>query len=177
MTVAITKGQVQRLQVLYSQYERHTLDATRGTREERLQWASQQTGRLISSFKDLTLDEAKGLIDALQRLLNVKAPSKRTRRREDARRAGIDGRRDGQEFKKEPRLASAEDLATIERFYLRLDWTRDRFDAWLCSPSSPLGKRSNPQIRTLADANSVRWGLKRLLQKAGIWYEDSKKRG
>jgi hypothetical protein len=62
-------------------------------------------------------------------------------------------------------LAGTEDLARIERAIERLGWTRDRFDAWLCSPSSPLGTHGKPQIRTVAHANKVWWAMKRLLQE------------
>ena len=168
MSAAITSGQLKRLQVLYSQYARHSLDVTANTRDERIAWASRQTSRLVASFKDLTLDEGKHLIDTLQRLMNVKAPA-RPRRRADARRAGLDGRHDGGEFRNTPRMASAEDLSVIERFYARLGWDRARFDSWLRSSSSPLGKKSDPKIQTTADANRVRWALKRMLKRAGLW--------
>jgi hypothetical protein len=171
MSAAITSGQLKRLQVLYSQHARRSLDATSGSREERLDWATRQTGRLIASFKELTLDEGKHLIELLQRALNVKAPSTRPSRRDDARRAGLDGRHDGKEYARTPKMASAQDIEVIERFYQRLGWTRERFDAWLQSPRSPLGRKSNPQIRTLADANRVRWALKGMLVSAGLWEE------
>jgi hypothetical protein len=66
-------------------------------------------------------------------------------------------------------MVSADDLARIENAISRLGWTRDRLDAWLRSSSSPLASKSDPQIRTLADANRVWWGLKSLLKKAGCW--------
>ena len=77
----ITGKQIQRLVILYGQYEAHSLDAPGKSREERMRWASQQTGREIDSFKNLTLDEGKKLIDGLQRALQVKAPSKSPRQR------------------------------------------------------------------------------------------------
>src|SRR5437868_2604059 len=92
----INPKQLIRLQVLYTQFERHTLDVESG-REARIAWASQQTGRAIASFKDLTLDEGKRLIDGLQRMLGVKSPNKSPRKRmgrKSAEKAGTEGRRD-----------------------------------------------------------------------------------
>jgi len=76
-----------------------------------------------SSFKDLTFEDAGWLIDQLQTHLGVKPPpSPQSPRRDQARRAGLDGRKDGQEFASAPQMASAADLATIEDYYSRLGW-------------------------------------------------------
>ena len=45
----------------------------------------------------------------------------------------------------------------------------EQFEAWLRSPRSPLGRKSNPQIRTVAEANSVRWALIKMLKARGLW--------
>jgi hypothetical protein len=147
------------------------------SREERITWASTRLRRPISSFSDLSSTDAGFLIDGLQEYLGVKAPAKPRKRldREQARRAGTDGRHDGQEFASAPQLASAADLATIENYYTRLGWGRAQFDAWLRSPRSPLKHKSQPTISTMADANRVRWALKGMLRYAGKWEERGSK--
>jgi hypothetical protein len=81
MDRAITKNLLRRLQTLYGQLARH--------------WASEQTGRAIASFSDLTFEESKTLIDGLQGQLGVRAPLRKRRRlsRDAAQRAGTEGRR------------------------------------------------------------------------------------
>lgn len=163
----ITNSQMRRLQTLYGQLAAHAIEGN--DRESRLRWATDQVGRAIASFKDLTADEAHRLIDGLQGQLGVKAPAKPRRRlsSDAAHRAGTDGRHDADNA--QPQMVSAEDLAVIEDFYARLGWTRAQFDAWLASPRSPLKKRARPVITTLADANRVRWALKGMLQRQGLW--------
>jgi hypothetical protein len=168
MEKPISKAQLQRLQVLYSQLCRHTDQAT--AREERLHWASSLIERPIASFRDLTANDARHLIDSLQGQLGVKAPPKRRLNRDAAHRAGVDGRRNSP-YAQQPQMVSAEDLAVIDDYISRLGWDRSRFDAWLQSPRTPLPNRARPVIATLADANRVRWALKRMLQRAGLWEE------
>ncbi len=163
----ITKHQLTRLQTVYSQLARHTQESE--SRDGRLQWASELTGRAVKSFRDLSFDEARRLIDTAQGQLGVKAPAKCRRSGAQGRRAGLDGRHDGAEYQNAPQVASAADLATIESYYLRLGWNRAQFDAWLCSPRSPLRKRARTTITTTADANSVRWALKGMLVAKGLW--------
>lgn len=159
-------GQLVALQTIWSQYARRSLDVPREhDRNERLRWASENTGREITSFKDLTRDEAAKLIDTLQLSLGNE-PKNRPRTRAQGRTAGTEGRR-GRE--RQVTLAGQDDIKRIQDAVQRLGWDTARFEAWLRSPSSPLGKTSNPQIRTVADANRVWWGLKRLLQRAGLW--------
>jgi hypothetical protein len=125
----------------------------------------------VTSFSDLTSSDANFLIDGLQEALGVKMPAKPRQRldRDQARRAGLDGRHDGSEFTSSPQLASAADLEVIESYYARLGWERAQFDAWLRSPRSPLKHKAAPTITTMADANRVRWALKGMLQHAGKW--------
>jgi hypothetical protein len=166
----LSKNQLVRLQTLYAQYARHEIGIGL-SREERLAWASQRLRKPVTSFSDLSSADAGFLIDGLQESLGVKAPSKPRKRhdRDQARRAGKDGRHDGQEFSSAPQLASAADLAVIEDYYARLEWSRAQFDAWLRSPRSPLKHKAAPSITTLADANRVRWALKQMLVRAGKW--------
>jgi hypothetical protein len=155
----ITPQQLRRLQVLYGQYERHSLDLSGKSREERLEWASERIGRVIKSFKDLTLDEAKKLIDALQGLLNVKAPNQSPRKRMSRRdrvNAGTAGRRD--QATKEIVLITAADIARVQKQLDRLGWDQAQLERFLLGPNGPLKGRA--QLRTLADANKVYWALK-----------------
>jgi hypothetical protein len=161
-----------RLQTLYGQLCAHTQQGR--DRAARIAWASELVRRPVASFSDLTQAEARSLIDTLQAQLGVQHPTQKRMRREAADRHGRDGRRDGRDLKSTPELVGADDLATIEDYYARLGWTRDRFDAWLRSPHSPL-KKSNPEIRTKAEANRVRWALKGMLQHNGLWEERPRK--
>lgn len=169
----ITKPQLGRLQTLYSQLAAHEIGV--GTsRDARMQWATERLRKPVSSFSNLTSDDAGFLIDSIQKQLNVKAPLKRRLNRAQARRAGLDGRHDGKEYEKDKQLVSAVDLRTIVDYYTRLGWDRAGFDRFLGSSVSPLKHKSAPAIVTLNDANKVRWALKGMLIRAGKW-EDRKK--
>jgi hypothetical protein len=157
---SITPQQIRRLQVLYKQYEAHTLDVG-AKREDRLAWASERCGRVIASFSGLTLEEARRLIDTLQGILGVRLPSKVPRRRKDrraAQNAGTMGRHD--QVNEEDVLVGDTEIRRIQREMDRLGWTQTRLDAFLASPSGPNARRAT--IRTLADANRVYWALKRM---------------
>jgi hypothetical protein len=164
----ISAEQLKRLQTLYSQLAATSADPRTKTRQERLLWASLICNREIASFSKLTAEEAKRAIDSLQKKLKPKKPRQRMDR-DRARRHGVDGRSDGKEFSSAPEMATAYDLEVIEGYYARLSWSRETFDSWLRSPRSPLGRKSQPQIRTVAEANRVRWALVRMLKKAGRW--------
>lgn len=160
----ISAAQLTRLQVLWSQYV--SREMIKNSRDERLRWASEQTKRAISTYKDLTLSEASDLINLLQAELGIKesSPAVRPRRfrsrikdRDQAQAAGTEGRRGSRD---KFTLAAAEDLGMIDAQLTEMDWTRQRLDALLHSPSSPLGRRSNPELRTLGDVNRVLWALK-----------------
>jgi len=166
--MSANQRQIGRLQTLYAQLARHEIGLGL-KREERLAWASTALHKPVSSFKDLSGADAGFLIDLIQTTLGVKAPAKKRMSRDQARRAGLDGRADGQEYSGAPQLASQADLGTIVSYYMRLGWDRARFDAWLRSPRSPLKHKSAPTITTLADANKVRWALKGMLEHAGLW--------
>jgi hypothetical protein len=169
--MSITNAQLGRLQTLYSQFARHEIDVGI-SREERIAWASLRLRKPVTSFRDLSGSDAGFLIDVLQGSLGVKAPLKSRPKRAQARRAGLDGRHDGQEFSNAPQIASAADLARIEGAYARLGWERSQFDAWLRSPRSPLKHKAAPSIVTVADANHVWWALKGMLQRAGKWEKE-----
>jgi hypothetical protein len=166
-TKPISKGQMRRLQALYGQLARHSLEG--GDRAARLAWASELVRRPLASFSDLTQAESRELIDTVQGQLGIQpAVTHRPRRRrrlsrEDAQKAGTEGRR-GQETT-EVTLAGPAEFARIEYALGELGWNQEQFGAWLRSPRSPLGKRSQPEIRTLGDANRVWWALKRMLDR------------
>jgi hypothetical protein len=176
---AISTQQLKRLQTLYSQLA--SSDAAAKTREQRLLWASLLCNRTIASFSELTADEAKRAIDLLEKSIpedarqryKLQSGARRARKRrmdhERARRHGIDGRYDGEEFRDAPQLAQGVDLEVIESYSARLGWSRETFDAWLRSPRSPL--RPSKSIRTVRDANRVRWALVHMLKARGLWLE------
>jgi len=170
-TNPIAPEQLKRLQTLYSRFAAAAGDARVRTRQERLLWASFVINRRVESFSELTGEEADTCIERLKE--DIPGRKRRPRKpmdRDRALRHGKDGRYDST-FANAPALAGAYDLEQIEQYYHRLGWGRDTFDAWLRSPRSPLGRRSRPQVRTVAEANRVRWALKRMLQKRGLWEE------
>ncbi len=169
---AATRAQLIALQTLYSQWSAHTLPASVDARAARLLWASQATGREVSSFRDLSSDEARALLDILkgsigQPLTRAAQPWRRIRSRERAHAAGTSGRKDG-----DPsfvQMASPDDLARIDEALRRLGWSGDRYAAWLQSGVSPLASKADGTIRTVAEANKVWWALKNMLKRSGNW--------
>ena len=160
----ITAAQLKRLQVLYTQFERHSLDCPGASRADRLTWASDATGRKVESFSMLTVDEAKGLIDGLQRTLATKAPNKSPRRRltrHEGQKMGTEGRHD--QIHAETTIAGPHAIEMIARDLSRLGWDQARLTAFLASPRGPL--KGGTTIRTLADANQVHWALKRIAKR------------
>jgi len=170
MTTAtsITPPQLKRLQVLYAQYQRSSLDADCG-REGRLEWASRVLARPVASFKEITVDEAIRMIDGLQRALGVALPKKPRKRmsRRAAEKAGTEGRSDQKHA--ETTLVSDADIRRIQRDLDALGWTQARLDAWLASPRGPNNRRV--AIRTLGDANRVHWALNRMIVRAAKPHE------
>src|SRR3954468_8184464 len=87
----IRPPQRKKLIVLWSQYARRSLNVTGNDREQRLAWASGVTQRRITSFNELTFQEATRAISALNQLLGL--PAHKPRSRERAQAAGTHGRR------------------------------------------------------------------------------------
>ncbi|MGO8759325.1 MAG: hypothetical protein ACLQG3_14495 [Terracidiphilus sp.] len=164
----ITKPQLARLQTLYGQLAAREIGLDSG-RESRLRWASERLQREVASFSGLSLNEANFLIDSIQQELGVKAAPKKRLKREQARRAGLDGRSDGAEYSAAPQMATSDDLDRIQRLLDQLGWDQDIFRKFLKSARSPLAKRGDKSIRTTSDANKVWWALKRIARKKGIW--------
>lgn len=171
MSAKISSGQMKRLQVLYGQLCAHMDQGhadPHAAREERLIWASGLLERPVSSFKDLSQEDARHLIDTLQGQLGIPESERSRRRRprldrDAAYRAGTEGRRGSDP--KTVTLATDADFARIDYALDALGWNRAQLDAWLRSSRSPLGSRSNPRILTLADANRVWWALKRMIDR------------
>jgi hypothetical protein len=167
---SISAAQLTRLQVLWNQHANREM--MQNSRAARLCWASAQVDRVLSSFKELTLSEASTLINLLQAEMGIKetSPAARPRRyrsrikdRDQAQAAGTEGRRGS---RSKFTIASSEDLAMIDAQLTAMNWTRERLDAFLRSPSSPIGKRSSdPKLRTLGDINRVLWALKRIAKQ------------
>ncbi len=158
---AITKPQLARLQTLYSQWEKHSLDCPGGDRAARIAWASERTGRAIASFAELTLDEGKRLIDILQNAVGRKFPAKKRSRPKttrDGEKKGTEGRHD--QIHAETTLAGPSEFAMIQRDLDRLGWDQARLKGFLRSRRSPT--RGITVIRTLGEANRVHWALKHI---------------
>jgi hypothetical protein len=167
----ISRDQLKRLQTLWSKYARHELwdNSSRG---QRISWASAVTKRQLSSFNDLTSSEASTLISLIQAEMGIAETSparakrqyrSRIKDRDQAHAAGTEGRRGKSNSLT---IATSEDLAMVDAQLTSMEWTRALLDAFLASSSSPLGKRSNPQLRTLGDVNRVLWALKRIARKS-----------
>jgi hypothetical protein len=163
----IRSEQRKKLIVLWNQYyaREHWQAGNDDSRAKRLKWLEGVTQRPIGSANDLTLMEATRAISALNSMLGL--PAHKPRSRERGQAAGTHGRRGADNRAAE--IVGSEELARIQRAIERLGWDQHRFDAWLGSPSSPLGHKK--QIRTVGDANRVWWAMKRLLQREGKWEE------
>jgi len=155
----ITPGQMQRLQVLWKQQASRDICPTKDMdRQARLDWASQQLGHLVTSFKELSNREAHKLIELLQGGLGI-SNSRPSRQRAHAMgNEGRRGRRTGVVT-----MADARDLAGIQQQLARLGWSQNRLESFLAASSSPL--RGRTQIRTKADANRVFWALKNMANR------------
>ncbi len=163
----ISPQQLKRLQTLWGLFcPQSQLDPK--DREARLHWASEAIGRQIDSFRELTAEEAATAIDALQEHLPAELVRKRRPSRHLAQAYGTAGRRGRVE--KEVRLVDAETIRVLDALIASLGWTRERFDAFLRSPKSPV--RSGT-IRTLGEANRAIWALKSILRRAKSSTQDS----
>ncbi len=167
-----SRDQVIILHTLYSAWERHTVQASRDSRSERLAWASENVGRPVSSFAELTRDEARQLVDRLkgsmeQPVGEAARPWRRIRSRERAHAAGTAGRRD--RSSSVIQMASPDDIARIDEAVRRLGWSRDQYENWLKSKRSPINSKDQALIRTVTEANRVWWALKAMLRRSGEW--------
>ena len=168
-----TPRQVAALQALYARWACHCVPEATDPRVARLSWASVNLGRPVESFLDLTRDEARLLIDALkgtlgQPLREQPHPWRHIRSRERAHAAGTAGRHDAESGFVQ--MASPDDYARIDEAIHRLSWTRERYEAWLQSSSSPLPVKKSAQILTVGEVNKVWWALKAMLRRSGRWH-------
>lgn len=175
-----TRQQVIALQALWSRWESHSIEAGANTRDARLKWATENTGRHISSFSELSREEARCLIDLLKALMSQPTserpdPWRRIDSRDRAQAAGTAGRRKAEAGFIQ--MANADDLARIDELLARLQWTREQFETWLGSPRSPLGKEAGSTIRTVRQANRVYWALKAMLTRTGGWRQSRRNKG
>ena len=81
------------LQTLYAQWKSHSIEVDSSPRLARLAWASNAVGRPISSFSELTRDEARQLVDGLKSSMGLALtekpqPWRRICSRERAQAAG-----------------------------------------------------------------------------------------
>lgn len=173
----VSRDQIVALQSLCNAWHSRML-TDEDPRSARLAWASEQLGRSVSSFSDLSANEARQLIDLLktslgQKLKQQPQPWRRVNARDRAHEAGTAGRR-GNRRSDVIHMASPDDLARIDEALQRLDWTREQFETWLKSGSSPLGRREDSAIRTVAEANKVWWALKAMMVRSGVWKQQKK---
>ncbi len=163
----INKAQLVRLQVLYSQLAAHEIGVGLD-RQSRINWATERLHRTVTSFKDLSGADAGFLIDSIQQQLGVRVPPKKRVNNPQARRAGLDGRKDGAEFAAEPQMATRADVQRIQNMLDQLGWNLETYAKFMVSNRSPL-QRADKTIRTTADANKVWWALKRIARQKGLW--------
>jgi len=162
MSAAITGPQLRALQTLAAR----VFSELSGEEERaaRLAWASQELGHTVTSFRELSADEAGRLIGLLKVSLGQPLAPRRRRPRELAHAAGTHGRK-GVVISVEV-MASEADRATVDDLRQRAGMSAESFANWLgSSRTSPT--RGRRDLRTLADCNRARWALKSMLRRAG----------
>lgn len=164
MAEGITPRQLVKLQTLWGHHYRLAAEPGQGgnaaaSRADRLAWLSETTGRAVASAKELTNPEAEKAIRELMKRLPEHLRGRRRRMSgQRARELGTAGRRGATGTAS---LPGAAELAAIEELKAALGWDNVKFDAWLRSRYSPV----RGVVRTLADANRVRWALKAILKR------------
>lgn len=157
----ISGPQLKRLHTLWGLLCRHA-HIPPEDRDARLGWFTGAVGRPVTSSKQLTLEEAKGLINEIQKHLPPELVRKNPRRRPDRRTAqsyGTAGRR-GQSQGKTIDLIDATTWNVLRGLLARAGWTQERLDAFVRSPHGP------GRLATMADANKVIWALRNILRRA-----------
>lgn len=157
---AISGKQMKRLQTLWGLLCRHAGFDPKD-RALRLGWTGEAIGRPITSFRELTREEANAAITRVQKNLPAELQRRKRPGRDTARAYGTAGRKNSNA--KETRMADAGTLQLLANLCTALGWTRERLDGFLRSNKSPV---RGGTIRTLADANRVIWVLKSLLRRA-----------
>jgi len=172
MAPGISPGQLKKLQTLWGiAWNAGTASATvagvstvagDASRIVRIEWLRGLTKRAIQSSKELTRAEATKAIQAVMKMVpeQFRGP-KRRMSGQRARELGTAGRRGAAQ--QSTALPGKLELQAIEELKAQLGWDNTRFDAWLRSRYSPV----RGMVRTLADANRVRWALKAILKRTG----------
>lgn len=159
----ISLRQLRMVQTLFSLYSRHIpCDSTGDGRGERLAWASQNVGREVKSFSELSADEAARLIGQLKETLGQESTIARRRpSRRLAHSYGSSGRKnEGEQFIVE--LVDSDTKELLDGLLARLGWNAEQFHAFLHSSRSPV---KTGAVRTLVEANRAIWALKGMLRR------------
>jgi hypothetical protein len=159
----VSRKQVQALQALWHVYARRTLGFDANDRAKRLEYYSNYIGRPIASTLDLTFADASSLINLFKKSLNQRTD--RPRDKQTAQALGREGRRGNAD--NTSTLVDDKSLAVIRDYRLRLGWSADEYTSFLAGKNSPLGGRT--MIRTIGDARSVQWAMKKILKAKGLW--------
>lgn len=161
---SISAAQLKRLHTLWAMLCRqaHIDPQDRGAR---LGWFTGAVGRPVQSSKELTREEAIGLINEIQKHLPAELLRKTRRRggREISHARGTAGRR-GSPPSKEIVLPGAEDWAKLDAVLRSLGWDQQRLAAFLRVRTGPLGGRD--KIYSLNDFNKVLWPLEAIERRA-----------
>jgi hypothetical protein len=153
------RRQLVRLHTLWGLFCRQSnLDAK--DRAARLEWVAGTIGRPISSFGELSADEANTATDAIQKQLPSELVTRKRPSRRLAQAYGTAGRRS--ESSNEIQMVDGPTSELLDRLRDQLGWSHERLDSFLKSKHSPI--RSGA-IRTLGEANRVVWVLKSLLRR------------
>lgn len=62
-------------------------------------------------------------------------------------------------------MATQADLEEVDRLRQRVGMTRERFESWLASANSPIGRRG-AELRTISDCDRVRCAFRAMLKRA-----------
>jgi hypothetical protein len=130
-------------------------------RAKRVAWASGVIGRNVASFAELSTKEAAKLIDTMKSALGQEVRlSRKSPDRDLARAYGTAGRR-GQNTN-EIHMVDDQTLELLDSLIVQAGLTRERFDAFLRSKSSPV---RGGTIRTLQQANKAIWALRNMIRR------------
>lgn len=146
----ITRAQLCALQSLYSRFALAGGDGS-DARAQRLAWASQNLGREVVSFRDLSTGEAATLIDTLKQKLGQPITPKPARKRSSTPR-----------HKAVPVMAAPADLQAVGFWREQAALSPEAFDAWLAGPHSPTRGR---RLLTVANCKAVVAALRSMIRR------------
>jgi len=152
MPSSITAGQLVCLQTLWSRRMRAAGVADQAeARQLRHAFIRELTAGRAAETKELTLADARRVIEVLKG--GARIPDGDT-----AHAAGTHGRR-GRQAPGAEVMVGAQQIELLQGYAGLLGWSRERLDGFI---SRQLRGR---QLRTMADANRVLWGLKRMVRQ------------